>query len=182
RRIEIRKPYFPLPARLDWADLDCRDSLELVGRDPVELLTAWNAALEHLGIVELRPDDFPGRGKLDSPIHGHRHRLVVPAAGSRIKLRLATRKVLCLCRGGLVTVGSLRARPAAAEAKARFQILEYRSRGIDVKRALLRSRQAAVSPKPTHSFGRPPFPPCAARPGARSLRSKAAGTGLRAGE
>src|SRR3974390_3375222 len=119
RRIEIRKPYFPLPARLDWADLHGRDSLELVVRDPVELLTARNAALEHFGIVELGPDDFPGRGKLDLPIHGHRHRLVLPLAGPRIKPRRATRKVLCRCPGRTrqVTVGSLHARPATAERK-----------------------------------------------------------------
>src|SRR6516225_999694 len=85
RRIEIGKPDFSLPACLDWTNLHGRNSLELVVRDPVELLAARNAALEHFGIVELRPDDFPGCGKLDLPIHGHRHRLVLPLAGPRYK-------------------------------------------------------------------------------------------------
>src|SRR5208337_1831821 len=71
--IEVGEPYLALPARLDRTDLHRGDGLKLVFRNPVELLAARNAAFEHFGIVELRPDHFPAGGKLDLPVHGHRH-------------------------------------------------------------------------------------------------------------
>src|SRR5262249_13726374 len=74
RRVEVGKPHLAFPTRLDRPDLDGGDRLELMLGDLLELLAAGDAALEYLGIVELRPDHFALGGQLHLPIHGHRHR------------------------------------------------------------------------------------------------------------
>src|SRR5262245_35815063 len=73
-RIEIGEPHLALPARLDRTDLDGGDGLELVVGNLVELLAARDAALEHLGVVELGPNHLAAGGELDLPTHGHGHR------------------------------------------------------------------------------------------------------------
>src|SRR3954451_6016908 len=73
RRIQIRESHLSFPPRFDRSDLHGGDGLELVFRNLVELLAAWDATLEHFGVVEFCPDDLPGGRKLDLAIHGHRH-------------------------------------------------------------------------------------------------------------
>src|SRR5262249_36851113 len=73
-RIEIGEPHLALPARLDRADLDGGNRLKLVIGNLVELLAAGDAALEHLGVVELGPYHLAAGGELDLPTHGHGHR------------------------------------------------------------------------------------------------------------
>src|SRR5262249_38991952 len=73
RRIKVGETDLALPARLDGADFDGGDGLEFAFRNFVELLAAWDAALEHLGIVELGPYHLAARGELNLPVHGHRH-------------------------------------------------------------------------------------------------------------
>src|SRR5262249_59109132 len=55
RRIKVGETDLALPARLDGPDFDGGDGLEFAFRNFVELLAAWDAALEYLGIVELGP-------------------------------------------------------------------------------------------------------------------------------
>src|SRR6266487_5475643 len=74
RRIEVGETDLALPARLHGPDLDRGDGLEFAVGNFLELLAARDAALEHLGIVELGPHHLAARGELDLPAHGHRHR------------------------------------------------------------------------------------------------------------
>ena len=67
RRVEIGELDLALPARLDGPDLDGGDGLELVVGNHVELLAAGDAALQHLGIIELLPHHLALGGKLDRP-------------------------------------------------------------------------------------------------------------------
>src|SRR5215467_264813 len=76
RRIEVGEPDLAFPARLDRTDLDRGHGLKLAVGNLVELLAAGDAALEHLGVVELRPHHLATGGKLDLPVHGHRHRRI----------------------------------------------------------------------------------------------------------
>src|SRR5262245_1814769 len=74
RRIEVGEADLALPACLDRSHFDGGDGLEFVIRDLVELLAAGDTALEHLGIIELCPDDLAAGSELHLPIHRHRHR------------------------------------------------------------------------------------------------------------
>src|SRR5262249_23656034 len=94
RRIEIGKPDFALPARLYRADLDRRNGLELVVRNPVKLLAPRNAALEHFRIIELGPYHLPAGGQLDLPVHCHCHRSSPSFLVIGIERSHATRKAL----------------------------------------------------------------------------------------
>src|SRR5262249_25552282 len=84
-RIEVGEADLALPACLDRSNFDGGDGLEFVIRDLVELLAAGDAALEHLGVVELGPDHFAAGRELDLPIHRHRHRLSPSSLASRYK-------------------------------------------------------------------------------------------------
>src|SRR5581483_6569444 len=71
--VEVRKMNLAFEARFHRPDLGRRDRLKFrVGR-LVELLATGDTNLEHLGIVELCPDDFSARRKLNLPGHRHSH-------------------------------------------------------------------------------------------------------------
>src|SRR5260370_12464113 len=94
RRIEIGETHLPLPARLDRPDFDGGHGLEFAFGNFVELLATWDAALEHLGIVELGPHHLAARGELNLPVHDPRHGVLRRSRASDIKRRHGTGKAL----------------------------------------------------------------------------------------
>ena len=72
--IKVGETHLTLPARLDRSHFDRGDGLEFAVGNPVELLAAGDAALEHLGIIELCLDHVAAGSELDLPIHCHGHR------------------------------------------------------------------------------------------------------------
>src|SRR5262249_50378763 len=86
--IEVGETDLALPARLDRPHFDRGDGLEFAVGNLVELLAAGNAALEHLGIIELCPDHVAAGSELDLPIHRHGH----PASRSFCRLDIERRR------------------------------------------------------------------------------------------
>src|SRR5215813_11173929 len=91
-RIEVEEPHLSLPTRLDRADLEAGDGLEFGVRVLVELLAAGDAVLEHLRVVEHRPDLVAAGRKLDLPGHRHRHRRTLHCCDAGLRREAAARK------------------------------------------------------------------------------------------
>src|SRR5262249_29398471 len=83
RRIEIGEMNLALPLRLDGADLGDSDGLEFGVGELVELLTARDTTLQHLGVVELRPHRLTRRIELHLSVHRHRHGGLLAVRGAR---------------------------------------------------------------------------------------------------
>src|SRR5262249_54398781 len=67
--VEIAQLHPAFKPGLHRTDLCRCDGLKFCVRGLVELLATWNAGLEHIGIVELGPDNVSARRKLDFPCH-----------------------------------------------------------------------------------------------------------------
>src|ERR1700720_1890449 len=72
-RVEIGEANFAFEARLHRADLVGRDRLELGVGKLLQRLTPGDARLERVRVVELRPYQLAGCGKLNLAVHHHGH-------------------------------------------------------------------------------------------------------------
>ncbi|AUW40465.1 hypothetical protein CUJ84_Chr000041 [Rhizobium leguminosarum] len=89
RRVDIGKRQQPVEGGGQQAELDLDRRLEGARRQPLDALTAWNAATHDVGIVECCPDDVPRRG--DAFFAGEIHSM----APSSIRSSYPSGKALC---------------------------------------------------------------------------------------